>query len=90
MKADMNKGVKIERVTEDMPENLGIYQLDPEGDYIPFVFDNKRHFLTWSKEQRERQRLREEMERERARSDAFEAWYRAGGFDLFRSVERIA
>ena len=80
---DMNKSVKIECVIVNAPMNYSIYMLDAETDYVPFIFDNKNHSQTYSKEESERQRMREEMERKLAESEAILAWHNAGGFDMF-------
>lgn len=81
---DMNKSVKIERVTMNAPMNCSVFALDAEMDYVPFIFDNKKHSQRYSKEESERQRKRERMEHELAQSDAILAWHNAGGFDMFR------
>ena len=84
MMINMNKSVKIERITTNEPMNYSIFALDAEADYVPFIFDNKNHSQRYSKEESERQRKREEMERKLAESDAILAWRKAGGFDMFR------
>ncbi len=81
---NMNKSVKIECVTVNAPMNYSIYMLDAEADYVPFIFDNKKHGQTYRKEESASQRMHKEIEQKLAESEAILAWHNAGGFDMFR------
>ena len=83
MKVNMNKDEKITHVTVNAPMNYSIYMLDAESDYVPFIFDNKKHSQTYRKEESARRRMHKEIERKLAESEAILAWHNAGGFDMF-------